>query len=131
PSSGYRHRYEYREYHGRKKSWRLSRKLRSPEKERTRRRSTMNNEEISALLERRYAATQRPLGRLLLRLRVQQQRLRALWLAQGMEGVKRGFDIVASLGMLVLLSPLFALIALLVQLEDRGPVFFAQVRVGK
>jgi lipopolysaccharide/colanic/teichoic acid biosynthesis glycosyltransferase len=44
---------------------------------------------------------------------------------------KRIFDvIVASLGIVVLL-PLFAVIALLVKLTSSGPVFFLQTRVGK
>ena len=38
--------------------------------------------------------------------------------------------LVAGLG-LVVLSPLFAVIALLVKLESPGPVFFSQARVGK
>ena len=37
----------------------------------------------------------------------------------------------ASFGALVALSPLFALIALCIKLEDRGPVFFGQTRVGR
>jgi exopolysaccharide biosynthesis polyprenyl glycosylphosphotransferase len=45
--------------------------------------------------------------------------------------IKRGLDIVgAGLAMLVF-SPLFLLIALLVKLNDRGPIFFGQVRVGR
>jgi lipopolysaccharide/colanic/teichoic acid biosynthesis glycosyltransferase len=45
---------------------------------------------------------------------------------------KRLIDIFGSLIGLILLSPLFLLIAILIKLEDRnGPVFFKQVRVGK
>ena len=44
--------------------------------------------------------------------------------------VKRVLDVVLSAAALVVLSPLFALIALLVWLEDRGPVFYRQVRMG-
>jgi exopolysaccharide biosynthesis polyprenyl glycosylphosphotransferase len=44
--------------------------------------------------------------------------------------VKRVMDLfAASLGLLVL-SPLFALIAILIRLDSRGPVFFRQKRVG-
>jgi exopolysaccharide biosynthesis polyprenyl glycosylphosphotransferase len=47
------------------------------------------------------------------------------------QAVKAGFDkVVAGLG-LFLLSPLFLLIAALIKLHDRGPVFFRQVRVGR
>ena len=43
---------------------------------------------------------------------------------------KRGFDIAASAAALVLLSPLFAFIALLIKLDSTGPVFFRQHRRG-
>ncbi len=43
---------------------------------------------------------------------------------------KRGFDVVMSVLALLGLSPLFALIALIIKLEDRGPIFFRQVRIG-
>ena len=91
----------------------------------------MNNYDVFTLLDRRYAATQSQFGRFLLMLRVRQHQLRARWLAHGTEALKRGFDMVISLSLLILLAPLFMLIALLVQLEDGGPVFFAQIRVGK
>jgi hypothetical protein len=45
--------------------------------------------------------------------------------------VKRGIDIAASLVLLLLLAPLFGLIAALVKLTSRGPVLFRQVRVGQ
>jgi exopolysaccharide biosynthesis polyprenyl glycosylphosphotransferase len=44
---------------------------------------------------------------------------------------KRVVDFVLSGVALLLLSPLFFVIALLIKLEDRGPVFFRQVRVGR
>ena len=57
---------------------------------------------------------------------------RLVWryLVNGSRLAKRALDWVASLCSLVLLSPLFALIALLIKIEDRGPVFFPQTRVG-
>ncbi|MCB9382171.1 MAG: sugar transferase, partial [Acidimicrobiaceae bacterium] len=45
--------------------------------------------------------------------------------------VKRVFDLLASLLILVLASPVMLFIALLIKLDDRGPVFFLQRRVGK
>jgi lipopolysaccharide/colanic/teichoic acid biosynthesis glycosyltransferase len=45
--------------------------------------------------------------------------------------IKRGLDILGSLTLLVVLSPLFLLIAALVRLGSRGPVFFGQVRIGQ
>jgi lipopolysaccharide/colanic/teichoic acid biosynthesis glycosyltransferase len=44
---------------------------------------------------------------------------------------KRSFDLVASIGGLLVLSPLMLLIAVLVKAEDGGPVFFKQERVGR
>lgn len=46
--------------------------------------------------------------------------------------VKRSFDIVFSAAVLVCFSWLFALIAILIKIDDpKGPVFFKQTRVGK
>lgn len=91
----------------------------------------MPNNELNSLVLRRYEAAQTLGGRFLLNLHVELQRLHASWLADGGGIVKRGFDMLASFLLLVLLSPLFALIAILVKLEDGGPLFFAQTRVGQ
>lgn len=42
---------------------------------------------------------------------------------------KRLFDIAASLVLLILLSPLFLILAIAIKADSRGPVFFRQVRV--
>ncbi len=44
---------------------------------------------------------------------------------------KRIFDLILAGGALVVLSPILLLTALLIKLEDRGPVFFVQRRVGR
>jgi exopolysaccharide biosynthesis polyprenyl glycosylphosphotransferase len=44
--------------------------------------------------------------------------------------LKRTMDIVGALTVLVLTAPLFAVIALAVKLDSRGPVFFRQERIG-
>jgi lipopolysaccharide/colanic/teichoic acid biosynthesis glycosyltransferase len=44
---------------------------------------------------------------------------------------KRVLDLAVTLPVLVLISPLLALVALSIKLWDRGPVFFTQTRVGK
>ena len=49
----------------------------------------------------------------------------------GTEFLKRTLDIAVSLLSLVLLAPLFALVALLIRLESAGPVLFTQTRVGR
>ena len=86
---------------------------------------------IDLLLLQRLAAAQTPWGRLWLDLHVQRQRLRAFWLTHGAELEKRAFDITVSFILLVALSPLLLLIGAAVWLEDGGPVFFAQTRVGQ
>lgn len=45
--------------------------------------------------------------------------------------LKRLFDMAASAALLLLLSPVLALIALLIRLESPGPVFFLQERIGE
>jgi lipopolysaccharide/colanic/teichoic acid biosynthesis glycosyltransferase len=44
---------------------------------------------------------------------------------------KRCFDIVAASVLLLLLAPLFLVVALLIKMESRGPVFYASKRVGE
>jgi len=46
-------------------------------------------------------------------------------------GLKRVFDVAGSLIALLLVSPMFALIAALIKLTSTGPVFFRQTRVGQ
>ena len=45
--------------------------------------------------------------------------------------LKRSFDIVFSALALVLLFPLFLVVAILIKATSRGPVFFVQIRVGR
>lgn len=44
--------------------------------------------------------------------------------------VKRGFDLVVALSALIVLSPVMLLVAILIWLEDRGPIFYRQMRMG-
>ncbi len=44
--------------------------------------------------------------------------------------IKRLFDIAFSLVVLIVLSPVYIIIALLIKLDDGGPIFFSQERVG-
>jgi lipopolysaccharide/colanic/teichoic acid biosynthesis glycosyltransferase len=57
---------------------------------------------------------------------------RLLWNLAGLAGnaVKRLMDIVISATLLLLLSPIFAIVSLLIRLESKGPVFYMQTRVG-
>ena len=45
--------------------------------------------------------------------------------------VKRGFDILVSSVVLVLLLPVFLILAVLIKLDSKGPVFFLHKRIGK
>jgi lipopolysaccharide/colanic/teichoic acid biosynthesis glycosyltransferase len=45
--------------------------------------------------------------------------------------IKRVFDLAVAFPALVLMSPLFALLALWIKLDSRGPIFFRQIRVGR
>lgn len=50
---------------------------------------------------------------------------------KGYETTKRALDVVLSAAALIVLSPALAVIALLVWLEDGGPIFYTQMRVGR
>jgi len=54
-----------------------------------------------------------------------------LWDINKIDMLKRLFDIVTSLFGLILFSPLFLVIAILIKKEDGGPVFYRGVRVGR
>lgn len=69
-------------------------------------------------------------GRLRLRLRLQAKLLAWKAVIFFAHGLKRVFDIVASGCALVAASPIFALTALAIKIEDGGPVFFKQMRIG-
>jgi exopolysaccharide biosynthesis polyprenyl glycosylphosphotransferase len=57
--------------------------------------------------------------------------IRGYGLTQSSRFLKRVLDVVGSLLALVLLTPLFLLVAIAVRLSSRGPVLFRQPRVGK
>lgn len=71
-----------------------------------------------------------PSGKARLQLRVKSKRFAWNLVLAASLGLKRAIDIVASGCALLLLSPVYALTALLIKLEDRGPVFFKQERIG-
>ena len=45
--------------------------------------------------------------------------------------MKRAFDVIASDLGLIILSPLFLILAIWIKLDSKGPVFYRQVRVGR
>jgi exopolysaccharide biosynthesis polyprenyl glycosylphosphotransferase len=91
----------------------------------------MSDREITQQLVQRLGALQHPLGRW--RWQTQFQADQFCWRCWvlGTQILKRALDVVGSAAALVILSPLFLLIACLIKLEDRGPIFFVQTRVGK
>jgi len=60
-------------------------------------------------------------------------RKRVLWslFVGGARALKRLIDIFGAAGALLLLSPVLLVTMLLIKLEDRGPIFFCQQRVGR
>ena len=89
----------------------------------------MNESEIRDRMTTRLLAAQTPLGRARLNFYVKWKR--AAWnLTTGLAYfLKRVFDIVVSVIALILLAPVFLVIAMVVKL-DGGPVFFRQTRFG-
>ena len=53
------------------------------------------------------------------------------WRVASGDVMKRAFDIVASIAFLIVFSPLYVLLALLVKLDGPGPVLFSQTRIGR
>lgn len=82
-------------------------------------------------LAEHWAAAATTSGRVRLSLRFWWKRL--LWRAVvgGTLVLKRVLDVVVSACALLGLAPVFLATALLIKLEDRGPLFFRQVRVGR
>lgn len=52
------------------------------------------------------------------------------WTEHLSQRLKRWFDVSAAGSALIVLAPIIAAIALAIKLEDRGPVFFRQTRIG-
>lgn len=78
-----------------------------------------------------FAAFETPWGRWRHQLYLGWKRLAWKWLIGGAHVTKRVLDVVGSACALTLLSPLFALLAIAIKLEDGGPILFPQIRVGR
>lgn len=63
--------------------------------------------------------------------RFQARRLAWIMLVTGGDVMKRAIDIVGSLVLLTMLSPLLMAVSALIKIDSSGPIFFAQMRVGK
>jgi len=89
----------------------------------------MTEAELKEKLMDRFTAANTPFGRWRLNLYVKWKRLAWNLVVGGTLFVKRLLDIVLSLIAIILLSPVYLIIAILVKL-DGGPIIFAQTRIG-
>jgi len=88
--------------------------------------SRNNNEDVMALMEKLIRRGKGPTSRRI-RLKVM------FWniTVNGAYAIKRFLDIILALIATVILSPVFIITAVAIFFESPGPIFFAQVRVGK
>lgn len=89
----------------------------------------MNEVQIRERMMERLLAAQTPWGRFHLNAYVKWKRMAWQLVVGSAYFLKRSLDIVVSIIAMILLSPVFLLIAILVKL-DGGPIFFKQTRVG-
>jgi len=89
----------------------------------------MTNSTTNELLQR-YSLAGSLAGRLAFRAELIAKRLFWRTLLSGPNALKRTVDILGSLLALLLLSPVFLLIFILIKIEDGGPFLFVQRRVG-
>jgi exopolysaccharide biosynthesis polyprenyl glycosylphosphotransferase len=90
----------------------------------------MKDDPIKTELIKRFTTAQSPWGRFRLAVYARWKRIAWRWVIGSTLAIKRLFDVVVSVTFLIMFSPVYAVLALLIKLEDRGPVFFAQTRVG-
>lgn len=93
--------------------------------------NTATDRRLPPELLARFESLESPLGRRRAQFMLARKRLLWRWAIGGAHALKRALDIAGSGLALLLLSPVFLLIALAIKLEDRGPVVFPQVRVGR
>ncbi len=93
--------------------------------------SHQDDEALNQALMSRFDQAGTMQGRLRLRGAVLWKRWSWKWVVGGTLLIKRIFDFFAALILIIVFTPLFLLLSALVKLEDGGPVFFYQPRVGK
>jgi lipopolysaccharide/colanic/teichoic acid biosynthesis glycosyltransferase len=87
------------------------------------------NESVLDLVMARYAGLESEIGWLKARTSLKSLLRAGVYASAGIG--KRLIDVVGSLLLIVVLAPLFLLIAIVIKLESRGPILFPQTRVGK
>lgn len=93
--------------------------------------ATRERIELMEELSRLYASDSFRAMPLLRRCRLMHKRYAWRAVVGGAHVLKRLIDSVVSIGMLLVLAPLFAVVALMIKFTDGGPVLFWQARVGK
>lgn len=91
----------------------------------------MSTADHNQRLVRHYASARTPWGRWRLNFLFRLKWIMWFWQLHSGWLAKRAFDIFVSLILLLLLGPLFLIVGMLVKLEDNGPVFFSQTRIGQ
>lgn len=93
----------------------------------------MNTQTLNPYSERfgQIAVARTTLERQWLNWSVLRRRWLLRWRVRSAAIMKRASDIVGSIAFLIVFSPLYLVLALLVKFEDRGPVLFGQTRVGR
>lgn len=89
----------------------------------------MTDAEIRERMMERLLTAQSPIGRFRLNTYVKWKRIAWQVVVGSAFFMKRALDIIVSIFAIILLSPFFLLIAVLVKM-DGGPVFFKQTRIG-
>lgn len=79
----------------------------------------------------RFGSGQAGAGGLMKRLHFLHKKYAWITVIGGAKVLKRTIDICVALLMMILLSPLFLAVALMIKLTDRGPILFWQTRVGQ
>jgi lipopolysaccharide/colanic/teichoic acid biosynthesis glycosyltransferase len=82
-------------------------------------------------LARRYGAPRGSPGYRMRQIRFLWKKYAWIGVTGGAHAIKRTIDIVAAGSGFILLAPVFILVAALIKLTDRGPVFYFQSRVGQ
>ncbi len=91
----------------------------------------MSDQELKELLIKRFGSMESSTSRVRWSIYCYWKRISWKAVVASSTFLKRLFDLVAATCILIAISPVLAVIALLVKVEDGGPVIFAQRRVGK
>ena len=89
----------------------------------------MSASQIHTRMAHRLIAAQSPIGRMRMSVNLYLKRLLWLFVVKGTLAAKRILDIVISIATIIIASPIFIIVGILVKL-DGGPILFGQTRIG-